>query len=124
MTGISINKQIYNILSGDTQLSGVTFYPIIAPEQTNYPFLVYKREEVSPLYAKSTICGDTVIVNITIVDDKYTTTVGYAERVRELFEYRRDNYFREVVLTNSIEGWEDNGYYQKLTFKCTILKEV
>lgn len=124
MTGISVNKKIYQILSGDTQLSGVTFYPIIAPEETKFPFLVYRRDEIDPIYAKNIACGDSVLITITIVDVKYSTTVTYAERVRELLELRKDDYFKGVVLTDSAEGWEDNGYFQKLKFKCTIFKDL
>ena len=52
-TGLSISKNIYSILSGDTQLSGTTIYPIVAPEEVKYPYLVYKRISIEPLYAKN-----------------------------------------------------------------------
>ena len=123
-TALSVSKNIYSILSADSQLSRTTLYPIVAPEEVKFPYLVYKRTDIQPIYAKNVICGDRARIEINIVSDKYSQTVTIAERVRELLEYRRDNFFRETTFTSAEEGWNDYGYYQKLTFDATTLKEV
>lgn len=123
-TGLSISKNIYSILSGDTQLSGTTLYPIVAPEEVKFPYLVYKRTDIQPIYAKNVICGDRARVEINIVSDKYSQTVSIAERVRELLEYRKDNFFKEVFLKSAEEGWNDFGYFQTITFDTMTFREI
>lgn len=123
-TGLSISKNIYSILSGDTQLSGTTIYPIVAPEEVKYPYLVYKRTDLQPIYAKNMICGDKARVEINIVSDKYSQTVSISERVRELLEYRKDNFFKEVFLKSAEEGWNDFGYFQTITFDTMTFREI
>lgn len=123
-TGLSISKNIYSILSGDTQLSGTTLYPIVAPEEAKYPYLVYKRTDIEPIYAKNVICGDKARIEINIVSDKYSQTVSIAERVRELLEYRKDNFLKEVFLKSAEEGWNDFGYFQTITFDTMTFREI
>lgn len=123
-TGLSISKNIYSILSGDTQLSGTTLYPIVAPEEVKFPYLVYKRTDIQPIYAKNVICGDKARIEINIVSDKYSQTVSIAERVRELLEYRKDNFFKEVFLKSAEEGWNDFGYFQTITFDTMTFREI
>lgn len=123
-TGLSISKNIYSILSADSQLSGTTLYPIVAPEEVKYPYLVYKRTDIEPIYAKNVICGDKARIEISIVSDKYSQTVSIAERVRELLEYRKDNFFKEVFLKSAEEGWNDFGYFQTITFDTMTFREI
>ena len=124
MTGLSINKYIYNILQGDNELTEVckSISPLIADEEVKFPFILFTRNDVQPIDAKECVVGDRVTFSIAIVSDKYLTTVGIAERIRLLFDKRRDSYFSETNLTSCTEYYSNDAYVQRLNFSATILK--
>lgn len=124
MTGLSINKFIYNILQSDKELTSMckSIYPLVAEEEVKFPFILFTRDNVQPIDTKEYVVGDRVTFSIAIVSDKYLTTVDIAERVRLLFEKRRDNYFSETNLTSCTEDFSNDAYVQKLSFSATILK--
>ena len=124
MTGLSINKHIYSLLSTDEQLKGVTLFPIVAQEETKYPFMLYQRVEMQPIYAKNITVGDKVAVAFKIVSDKYNRTVEIAERVRELLELRTSENYSQVTIIDCSEEWNNDGYVQHLTFQFHCLREV
>lgn len=46
MTGLSIGKVVYSILSSDNSLREIIsnkIYPLIADEGTTFPFIIYSR---------------------------------------------------------------------------------
>lgn len=130
MTGLSINKFIFNILQSDKELAGMcnNIYPLVIEEDTlkknplRFPFILFTRDNVQPIDTKEYVVGDRVTFSIAIVSDKYLTTVDIAERVRLLFEKRRDNYFSETNLTSCTEDYSNDAYVQRLSFSATILK--
>lgn len=125
MTGLSINIHLSEVLNGDPVLSGMTsdIYPVIAENDVKFPFILHTREDVRPIDNKSFISGDQVPFSIAIVSDKYAETVTIAERVRQLFEKRRDGYFSECNLTAAQEDYQNDAFVQRLRFSGTILKK-
>lgn len=123
MTGLSTNTKIYDILKNDAKLGEMckSIYPLVAEEDVKFPFILFSRTSVRPIDTKTCIAGDNVTFDIVIVSDKYKLGVNIAERVRQLFEKRRDSYFREVNMTGCTEGFGDNAYVQTLSFSATIL---
>ena len=124
MTGLSINKFIFNILQSDNELTSMckSIYALVAEEEVKFPFILFTRDNVQPIDTKEYVVGDRVTFSIAIVSDKYLTTVDIAERVRLLFEKRRDNYFSETNLTSCTEDYSNDAYVQRLSFSATILK--
>lgn len=125
MTGLSVSKKIYNILSGDTAFNSLcsSYYPIIADEKVEYPFVLYKRDDIEVLDSKNYIAGDKVGFTFVIVNDKYALTVEIAERIRKLFEKRRDGYFSAVQFVGCDEEYSNDAYVQQLSFVATILNQ-
>lgn len=125
MTGLSINKYIYTILKDDAELLTMckNIYPVIAEEDVKYPFILFTRVNVEPIDSKAYVVGDRVAFSIAIVNDKYMLGVDIAERVRELFEKRRDSYFSEINLTGCDEEFNQDAFVQRLNFVATILNK-
>ena len=125
MTGLSINKYIYTILKDDAELLTMckNIYPVIAEEDVKYPFILFTRTGVEPIDSKSYVVGDRVSFTIAIVNDKYMLGVDIAERVRELFEKRRDAYFSEINFTGCDEEYSNDAFVQRLNFVATILNK-
>lgn len=123
MTAISINKYIYNILINDETIKGYVgnkIYPMVAEETTTYPFIIYKKNSLTTEYTKDGRTTDIADISITIVATDYTTTVDVMERVRELFENKRSEYFKEVRLISNVDEYIDNAYIQEITFSIKI----
>lgn len=125
MTGLSITNKIYEILDADQQFKAMCshYYPLIAEEDVTFPFVIYRRDGIEAVTTKSCIAGDKVDFTFVIVSDKYAPTVDIAERIRKLFEGRRDGYFNAVILTSSEEEYANDAYTQRLSFTSTILNQ-
>ena len=122
MTAISINKHIYSILVNDEVLKGLVgekIYPLVAEEETTFPFIIFRRNSIQTEYTKDGRVNDTVEISITAVANDYVTTVNILERVRELIEYNR-SLFISAKLTNVSEDYIDNAYIQEIIFSIKI----
>lgn len=68
-----IENYIFRHLSTSTAITGQVsqrIYPVIAPQNPTYPFIVYQRVGTSPDY---TLAGFTSLSNVTIQFDCYAT---------------------------------------------------
>lgn len=124
-TALSINKHIYNILKNDVQLSemvGKNIYPVIAEEGVTYPFIIFKRQAINPVYAKNSLQYDTCTFSVAIVTNTYIQTIEIAERVRTILECY-DGELKQVRLSTIDEEFLDDAYIQDLTFDCVIFPQ-
>ena len=122
-TAISVNKHIYTILTGDTQLRELVsdkIYPIIAEETVSYPFIIFTKETVDAAYTKDFLTYDNVTFSVAIAANNYFETVQIAERVRAILENYRDNYFMTVLLNNVTEEYVEDAFIQQLQFSAKI----
>ena len=122
-TAISVNKYIFQILSTDRQLKELVkekIYPLIAEESTTFPFIIFKRNNIVTDYTKDGRVNDTVDVSIAIAAKNYNQTVAIAERVRELLELKRNEYFKLIQLTSVAEDYVDDAFIQELTFSAIV----
>lgn len=122
-SGISVNKHIYNILSKDSSLNklvGKNIFPLIAEEETTFPFIVFKRNSLSPNYAKYQVGNDTVNFSVYIVSNNYANTIDIAEAVRNSLELHRDEYFQIIQMENITEDFIENSYIQEISFSAII----
>ena len=123
MSGLSVNKYIYNILINDEIIKGIVdkkIYPLVAEESTTFPFVIFKKNNVNTEYSKDGSVRDSVSFSVTAIAVDYITTVDIAERVRELLECKRSDYFSKITLEGVIEDYVDNAYVQELTFTAKI----
>lgn len=83
---LQVGKAIYEILHGNSEIVSKVndkIFPLIADENTTFPFIVYKRTSISPAYTKDRFSvNDTATVEIFIASDKYYETVEIADSVR------------------------------------------
>ena len=80
-----IGKLIYSKLNQELQTTNI--YPIVAENGTTYPYIVYKRTDLSnTTFSKDGICEDSCGYSITIISDKYAEGVELANEVRRIME--------------------------------------
>lgn len=127
MTGISIGKAIYAILSGSTGLTyyvGNKIYPIFAPDETLNPFVVFQRSNNVINYTKDGLLYDEVSLTINVISDNYTECINISEQVRDTLELKVGTYsgvnIYQLLFTGVSEDYGVDGYVSTLQFtlKC------
>lgn len=136
MTGLSLNRLIFSKLNGNeeiTQMLGQTddiqkIYPIVAERDTNFPYLVFKREKIEPYTAKGITVGDLVTFSIIVCSTSNLESINIAEKVREVLEYSSMNLSNLKLIEAQEdysfgEGANDGYFYEKLIFSANIIKK-
>lgn len=122
-TSISVNKHIYNLLINDEILNGLVdkkIYPLVAEESVTYPFIIFTKESAMGNYTKDLLMYDTVTISVAIAATNYSQTVDIAERVRQILENRRDDYFYNILFDEVTEDYVEDAYIQQLKFSAKI----
>lgn len=122
-TSISVNKYIYQLLITDEKLKelvGNKIYPLVAEESVTYPFIIFTKENAFANYTKDLLTYDTVNISVAIAAVNYFQTVQIAERVRQILENYRDDYFYNILLDNVTEDYVEDSYIQQLQFSAKI----
>lgn len=127
MTTIQIGKVINALLNADRGLSemiGSRVFPIVSKEGTQYPFVVYRRNSVTPTYCKDGLASETASVDIVIASNTYTNSIEVADRVRAAIDKRacvfQDTTVTNIEMTTAEEDFVDDTYIQTLNFNFTI----
>ena len=127
MTTIQIGKVINALLNADSGLSemiGNRVFPIVSKEGTQYPFVVYRRNSVTPTYCKDGLASETASVDIVIASNTYTNSIEVADRVRAAIDKRacvfQDTTVTNIEMTTAEEDFVDDTYIQTLNFNFTI----
>lgn len=127
MTTIQIGKVINALLNADRGLSemiGSRVFPIVSKEGTQYPFVVYRRNSVTPTYCKDGLASETASVDIVIASNTYTNSIEVADRVRAAIDKRacvfQDTTVSNIEMTTAEEDFVDDTYIQTLNFNFTI----
>lgn len=122
-TSISTNKHVYQLLINDEALNKMVdkkIYPIVAEESVTYPFIIFTKDAASGNYSKDLLMYDTVNINVAVAAVNYFQTVNIAERVRQILENYRDDYFINILLDNVTEDFVEDTYIQQLQFSAKI----
>ena len=127
MTTIQIGKVINALLNADSGLSemiGSRVFPIVSKEGTQYPFVVYRRNSVTPTYCKDGLASETASVDIVIASNTYTSSIEVADRVRAAIDKRacvfQNTTVSNIEMTTAEEDFVDDTYIQTLNFNFTI----
>lgn len=118
-TGISILKSIYKLLSANVELTSIVgnrMYPIIANEDTTFPFIIYQRDSVSAEYTKDWRTNDNINISINIASTTYNQSIDIAELVRTAIEGKKVDNINTIRLTGCDEDFVENTYIQSLHF--------
>lgn len=121
---LSISKHIYAKLSESEALKplvGDKIFAISTKEATTFPFVVYKRNSLTPAYTKDRYdTGDNATVEVVVVSDNYFESVEIAEVIRLTLENKRGKYDSFNVtgarLDSADEDFIDDTFIQRLAF--------
>lgn len=94
--------------------------PLIAKEGTKFPFIVYQKSGGWYDYNKDGVTGANVAIDIIVFADKYEDMVEVSDMVDDaMFDYFT-NAGSLPRLTGSDENFQDDVYYQTMTFQFKI----
>lgn len=121
---LSISKHIYAKLSASEELKvlvGDRIYAISTKSETLFPFIIYKRSELTSTGSKDgESIADSVTVDVIIADDNYSRSVKIAELVRIAIEWRRGKYgtfdVNDCRLAAADEDFIEDTFIQRLSF--------
>lgn len=126
-TSLNIGKVIKDILYQDETLNTLVksqVFPLIAEENTTFPFIVYRRNSIRKASTKDYLNDEIASVDVVVASDKYAQSVEIAERVRFILEhggYEGENFSVDnITLSNASEQYMQNTYIQTLTFDIEI----
>lgn len=126
VTSISIGKIIYSAITTDAVLSplvGSKVFPLVAENDTTFPFVVYSRTNLyTNTLSKDGFCDDRVNFSLTVVSDSYNDSITVSEALRDLFENciisSTDLKMYDVRLISASEAYNEDTYTQILNFEC------
>lgn len=123
---ITIGRILFNTLKDVTGLAGKNIFPIVAPENTSLPFIIYERKGGDTFYTKDGLAYDAPVVTLWILSSTYEDSVNKAEIIRNLFERTTIVYNGKTISGGELEGIDEdfNGeaFIQKLVFKFKLHK--
>ncbi|WP_187373970.1 DUF3168 domain-containing protein [Bacteroides neonati] len=122
---LQIGKAIYELLSGNTDIAAKIsnkIFPLIATNNTSFPFIIYKRTNIIPAYTKDRFsANDTLMMDVVIASDKYNEAIELADLVRNTLEGKRGTFATiqvdDIRLVSADEDYNEDTYIQQLTFK-------
>lgn len=122
---LQTGKAIYELLSGNTDIAakiGNKIFPLIATNNTTFPFIIYKRTNIIPAYTKDRFsANDTLMMDVVIASDKYNEAIELADLVRNTLEGKRGTFATiqvdDIRLVSADEDYNEDTYIQQLTFK-------
>lgn len=121
MTGLEIGKAIFTILKGIKNV-----YPLVADQGTEYPFVVYRRVNLSHANTKDRFnYQELATVEVVVAANNYTESVELAKQVMYRLEHTRGLYneisINEIKMVGAEEEYIEDAFIQKLTFEIEIL---
>jgi hypothetical protein len=120
-----INKALNYLLKADstlTALVGSSIYPIVMPEGTEAPCVVYFRDSLTPIYDKGSDVVDEEEVSVLCFSKDYPEAVEIIAAVRAALEgVKGDQAGVNILLARVRKGEEgydidSDTFFQKLTF--------
>lgn len=133
---ILIGKAIYSQLANNSTIAsyvGAKIFPIVAENETTFPFIVYTRENVNGNYGitKDGHIGDEVQFRIDVVSNSYNESCEIALAVRQCLER---GYIEVTETTNNVttttmkindcimssitEAYDTETFIQTMRFTC------
>lgn len=125
MSCISIGKAIKSLLVSGLSKTDVKnkIYPLIADEGTTFPFIIYRRNSITPESDKD-YTNDSAYIQIMIAVNNYAESVDLAEKVRTSLIHKNGTIqtipVEDITLEDGSEEFIDNTFVQNLIFKITI----
>lgn len=124
---ILIGKYIRKFISENDEVKSVisqsNIFPLIANADTTFPFAVYGRSMLRPIYTKDILTENEVEIVVYVVSNDYIESLEVANAIRHSIEgYRyKDNDIEidTMKLVSITEKTSEDAYIQEMRFSFT-----
>lgn len=129
---MNISRAIYTILSahaGLTSLVSTKIYPVTAPQQTEYPYLVFGLDSVEPINRQTGVAmAEYINLDVNVVSKKVDENESIAKEVRLALDRVTEGiYSGTKVGVTLFDDWngpalndDDDSYVSTLSFRMLI----
>lgn len=124
---ISAAEHIYATLTNDAGIAkavGKKIYPIVTKNEVKFPFIVYEKENVIPVYDKVTCLAVNLDYSIYILSESYSEAVEIAEMVVNCLDKKKAKYAGyevvNAVVSDVPEDYISQTYVQQVRMRFTI----
>lgn len=116
LTGIALNDLLKPL--------GLPVYPCISPADETLPYIIYRRSALDPLQVKTGHPTVKTTHRVAVYSATYTQSANLAAdvvtRLNSLNPQTLHPYgIRRILLINAEEGYDNDAFYQLLTFETT-----
>ena len=103
---LSIGAHVYKKLSDSTELAKLVsdkIYAISTKTETSFPFVIYKRNSLTPEYTKDRYgTGDTVSVEIVVASDNYLNSVTIADVIDSKLISANEDFIEDTFIQSLV----------------------
>ncbi len=122
---LQVGKVIFDILSNDQNLIqrvSSKIFPLVAENNTTFPFIVYKRTGIEPQTSKDKLIHkEETNVEVNIMSDTYNDSIEVADLVKTALTGKKGIFsgiaVQDIIFTDASEDFQDDTFIQNLTFK-------
>ena len=99
-----------------------SIFPLVAKEGTEYPFIIFSRDNVIPQYTKPLMGGwdNSIVISVRVYSNDYSQSINIANIVRNALEWKQienqDIKIHPIELQSCYETFNEDGFCQTLTF--------
>lgn len=115
---ITTGKIIYDLLRSNTDITNMVadkIFPLVIPEGTNLPCIVYSREFENN-HTKDYYTSSNCTVNITIISEKYQEGIDIQYAVNNTLKDHYSSNVKNISLMNGNETYVEGQFIQSLNF--------
>ena len=124
---ISASEHIYQTLTSDVGIAkavGRKIFPLATKSEVRFPFIVYEKENVAPIYDKLSTLGVNLDYSIYVLSDTYTEAEQIAEMVVNSLNRKKARYdgyeVVNAVVSDVPEDFVNQTFVQQVRIRFTI----
>ena len=120
MKNFKIGSEIRDVLSsalGDNVKKKI--FPLIAPANTTFPFIVYRRSGYTPNSNKD-FQSEIVFIEIAVITTEYAESVEIANNIADTLQAASSENIEEITVTNIFEEYLSDSFIQKINISVKI----
>lgn len=125
---ILVSKYIRRFLVENEEVQGLIdvnkIFPLIANADTTFPFIVFQRSNLMPIYTKDILTENQITMVIIVVSNDYIQSLDLANAVRHALEgniYRDNDILISAMKMESItEETLEDAYIQRMVFTFNV----
>ena len=100
-------------------------FPLVAKEDTTFPFVIYTRDNIQITYTKMANHDNLVTITYKVYSDNYDESVTIANLIRNILERKQievpnEIKINDIRIVSMYEQYNENGFCESITFQTYV----